>query len=342
MDGEGFQGYENQNFDNRGDAPNQKLNRHNSDFSETAVNFPKKAYDDNALIHITNMGEQEAENRFSQSEVAQIKREFDKNSKDQIIGKRKLIEFFRFNEISDSYITNELFNIIKNSNRLNSPIDYQRFISFIAILIKGSRYEKLLLIFSIFGKGIPCEHNQITGKHNPSSKLGGEESSVFESESILTDNEGKNGKIFNDNGSLIKDNDSNFDEDDDDEESEVRDPRVTKEDMKLHISGTILSMVNVNFENGAIEGLKQQICRSEEELIDDALDILVEEIFDKYAISNKDDGLNFEEWCEWFTTLDGCSDMLMGPSQMQSHQGQNINIIATASTPKDGKRSARK
>jgi len=35
------------------------------------------------------------------------------------------------------------------------PIDYQKFISFIAILVKGSRFEKLLLIFSIFGKGVP-------------------------------------------------------------------------------------------------------------------------------------------------------------------------------------------
>lgn len=59
----------------------------------------------------------------------------------------------------------------------------------------------------------------------------------------------------------------------------VRDPRISKEEMKLHISGTILSMINVNFENGAIESLKQTICRSEESLIDDALDILVEGIF---------------------------------------------------------------
>ena len=58
-------------------------------------------------------------------------------------------------EVSDTYLTNELFNVIKNSQRLNSPIDYQKFISFIAILTKGSRKEKLMLIFSIIGKGIP-------------------------------------------------------------------------------------------------------------------------------------------------------------------------------------------
>lgn len=48
----------------------------------------------------------------------------------------------------------QLFNVIKNSQRLNYPIDYQKFISFIAILVKGDANEKLAIIFSIFGKGI--------------------------------------------------------------------------------------------------------------------------------------------------------------------------------------------
>ena len=115
--------------------------------------------------------------------------------------------------------------------------------------------------------------------------------------------------MFNSRGSLKKLKEQ---EPSDEDENEIYDPRISKEDLKMHISGTILSMVNVNFENGAIEGLKQQICRSDEALIDDALDILVEEIFGKYALTNKEDGLNFEEWCEWFTALDGINEMLMG------------------------------
>lgn len=95
--------------------------------------------------------------------------------------------------------------------------------------------------------------------------------------------------------------------------------------MKLHISGTILSMVNVNFENGAIEGLKQQICKADEGLIDDALDIFVEEIYDRYALSSKDDGLSFEEWCDWFTGLDGINEMLMAPSQINTYSHNNEN-----------------
>jgi hypothetical protein len=253
------------------------------------------------------MSMQEAESRFSQTEVAHIKREFEKNSKDQIIGKRKLIEFFKITEISDTYLSNELFNIIKNSNKLNLPIDYQKFISFIAILVKGSRFEKLLLIFSIFGKGVPLGE----AARNGSQGLLRDESSVYESDNDSDEliKKKMGNKMFNSRGSLI-----GADDDEDGDENEAFDPRITKEDMKLHISGTILSMVNVNFDNGAIEGLKQSICRSDEQLIDDALDIMIDDIFNQYAVSSKDDGLNFEEWCEWFTSLDGINEMLNLPS----------------------------
>jgi hypothetical protein len=60
--------------------------------------------------------------------------------------------------------------------------------------------------------------------------------------------------------------------------------------------------------------LKQSLVKSEENLIDDALDLMVDEIFDTYALSNKDDGLNFEEWYNWFTSLDGINEMLMTPA----------------------------
>ena len=61
------------------------------------------------------MSIQESESRFTPNELEQIQREFEKNSKDKIIGKRKLIEYFRLMEISDTYLSNEFFNIIKNS-----------------------------------------------------------------------------------------------------------------------------------------------------------------------------------------------------------------------------------
>ena len=71
--------------------------------------------DPQAIIGITNMTVAEAESQFTQAELTQIKKEFNKNSKDQIMGKRKLIEYFRILDISDSYLTSQLFTVIKNS-----------------------------------------------------------------------------------------------------------------------------------------------------------------------------------------------------------------------------------
>lgn len=132
--------------------------------------------------------------------------------------------------------------------------------------------EKLALIFSIFGKGVPDNYQ-------------GQNIMALDDDSSVASN------IFN----------RNDEEDDSDSQGAgVYDPRITKDDLKIHISGTILSMMNVNFNDTYVEGLKQSICRQEETIIDDALEILVEEIFD-FVDANKDEGLSYEEWCEWFT-----------------------------------------
>lgn len=46
-------------------------------------------------------------------------------------------------EINDTYLTNELFYMIKNSSNLNSPVDYNKFINFVSIIAKGTLIEKL-------------------------------------------------------------------------------------------------------------------------------------------------------------------------------------------------------
>ena len=95
----------------------------------------------NAPRIFLNMTVQEAESRFTKQELDQIRQEFEKNSKDNIIGKRKLIHFFRLTEIQDTYLTNQMFTVMKNSDRLNQPIDYSKFIIFVAILAKGNIHE---------------------------------------------------------------------------------------------------------------------------------------------------------------------------------------------------------
>ena len=142
------------------------------------------------------------------------------------MGKRKLIEYFHILEVSDSYLTNQLYAVIKNSQRMNQPIDYRKFICFIAVISKGSRIQKLLLLFSIFGKGIPDRINP-----NQDGANGLDEDSADEMKA---------------NSTMLKPHD---DSDNDDDEEKVYEPRVTREDIKLHVSGTILSMVNVSFED---------------------------------------------------------------------------------------------
>lgn len=40
------------------------------------------------------------------------------------------------------------------------------------------------------------------------------------------------------------------------------DAKISKEELKAHISGTILSLANITFDDSGVEGLKQSICRA--------------------------------------------------------------------------------
>ena len=85
--------------------------------------------------------------------------------------------------------------------------------------------------------------------------------------------------------------------------------KITKEDLKAHISGTIISMQAVQFEGlGELEQLKQSIASAPEAEIDQALDILVQEIFRTEAGNQEE--LSYEEWKFWFKSLEGVNDVL--------------------------------
>jgi Ca2+-binding EF-hand superfamily protein len=131
-----------------------------------------------------------AESRFTPDELNKIQKEFQRLSKDNVIGKRKLLEYFRLSEIQDTYLSNEVFFMIKNSSLLNSPIDYSKFINFVSTVAKGTREEKLQLLYTFFDKSVES--------------------------------------------------------------------KITKEDLKAHISGTIISMQSVSFvELSDIDKIKQ-------------------------------------------------------------------------------------
>jgi hypothetical protein len=79
----------------------------------------------NALVpYRVSLTREQAESKFSKEELTKIMKDFDRLSKDNVIGKRKLLEYFRLAEISETYLSNEVYFMIKNSTVLNSPIDY--------------------------------------------------------------------------------------------------------------------------------------------------------------------------------------------------------------------------
>ncbi|CDW73401.1 UNKNOWN [Stylonychia lemnae] len=240
---------------------NEQENQNNQNQKES-----DEKQDQTYISPLMSQTTQVAESRFTSDEISRIRKEFDKLSKDQVIGKRKLLEYFKLMEINDTYLTNELFFMIKNSSQINSPVDYNKFINFVSLIAKGSKSEKLQLLFSFFDK--------------------------------------------------------------------TPDAKISKEEVKAHISGTILSLSNIQFDDGGVEGLKQSICRAQESQIEAALDLFVEEIFSKYS-SNQDE-LTYDEWSNWFLNLEGMKETLelkpnrQPKNQNQSYIGQgkqsNINV----------------
>ena len=55
--------------------------------------------------------------------------------------------------------------------------------------------------------------------------------------------------------------------------------KITRDELKSHISGTILSMQGVDFDVEEVEKLKQVIASAPEQELHDSLDILVDQIF---------------------------------------------------------------
>ena len=86
--------------------------------------------------------------------------------------------------------------------------------------------------------------------------------------------------------------------------------KITKEDLKAHISGTILSMQSVQFDDlPELEQLKRSIAQAPEAEIDQALDLLVQDVFQQS--SGNQEELSFDEWKKWFKSLNGINEMLI-------------------------------
>ena len=71
-------------------------------------------------------------------------------------------------------------------------------------------------------------------------------------------------------------------------------------------------MQGVRFELDEVERLKQSIAGAPEADIEEALDILVNQIF--HQSKGNQEELSFEEWKQWFTSLEGVDHVLVPQS----------------------------
>ena len=67
-------------------------------------------------------------------------------------------------------------------------------------------------------------------------------------------------------------------------------------------------MQSISFELNDIDKLKQQVAQAQESEIEQALDFLVQEIFQNY--SGNQEELSYEEWKKWFLSMDGVAEVL--------------------------------
>ena len=89
--------------------------------------------------------------------------------------------------------------------------------------------------------------------------------------------------------------------------------------LKAHISGTILSMQGITMDINEFEKLKQSIASAPESELEQALDILVQDIFQHY--SGNQEELSYDEWRRWFLTLEGVNEVLEQQNNQRSFGG---------------------
>ena len=93
---------------------------------------------------------------LSEKELELIKGEFDKLARNQVIGKRKILQYFGVQELENTVLSTALLLLIKQKKEDsgNNFIDWPKFLTFVVILAKGSRAERLRLFYGLFNPAL--------------------------------------------------------------------------------------------------------------------------------------------------------------------------------------------
>ena len=84
-------------------------------------------------------------------------------------------------------------------------------------------------------------------------------------------------------------------------------------------------MQGITMDINEFEKLKQSIASAPESELEQALDILVQDIFQHY--SGNQEELSYDEWRRWFLTLEGVNEVLEQQNNQRSFGGSQKDWI---------------
>jgi hypothetical protein len=101
--------------------------------------------------------------RLKEEELEIIDTEFNKLARNQVIGKRKILQYFDLQELEGSVLSTAFLFLMKQQKEEggNSFVDWPKFLSFVVTLSRGTKPERLRLLYGLFN---PTYSAQMTKK----------------------------------------------------------------------------------------------------------------------------------------------------------------------------------
>eukprot|EP00826_Nyctotherus_ovalis_P019851 TRINITY_DN1616_c0_g5_i1.p1 TRINITY_DN1616_c0_g5~~TRINITY_DN1616_c0_g5_i1.p1 ORF type:complete len:305 (-),score=90.84 TRINITY_DN1616_c0_g5_i1:138-992(-) len=93
---------------------------------------------------------------LSDKELELINAEFGKLARNQVIGKRKILQYFGLQELENTVLSTALLLLVKQKKEdsENNFIDWPKFLRFVVVLAKGTRAERLKLFYGLFNPAL--------------------------------------------------------------------------------------------------------------------------------------------------------------------------------------------
>ncbi len=108
--------------------------------------------EDDAMAGPDQGSSTEYRKRLNEEELELIDTEFNKLARNQVIGKRKILQYFSIQELEGSVLSTAFLFLIKQKKEEggNNFIDWPKFLNFVVVLSKGTKAERLKLFYGLF------------------------------------------------------------------------------------------------------------------------------------------------------------------------------------------------